>query len=62
MYLLRDQTLLFARGAVMEEEDRIRLETESAYNKVMSYPKGAMKAREVWKKRVKKMKFSTAGY
>ena len=45
MYLLRDQTLLFARGAVMEEEDRIRLETESAYNKVMSYPKGAMKAR-----------------
>ena len=29
----------------MEEEDSIRLETESAYNKVMSYPKGAMKAR-----------------
>ena len=45
MYLLSDQTLLFARGALMEEENRIRLETGKAFNKVMSYPKGAMKAR-----------------
>lgn len=41
MYLLQDQTLLFAEGAVMEDDNGLRLETDKVRNTVMSYPKGA---------------------
>lgn len=41
MYLLKDQTLLFAKGAVMETEDGIRLETKMAVNRICSYPKNS---------------------
>ena len=39
MYLLKDQTLLFAHGAIMETEDGIRLESRMAANRMYSYPK-----------------------
>lgn len=39
MYLLEDRTLLFAKGAVMETKDGIRLETRMAENKIYTYPK-----------------------
>ena len=41
MYLLSDGTLLFTEGAVMEDSDGLRLETTSADNRILTYPKGA---------------------
>lgn len=42
MYLLEDRTLLFAKGAVMETKDGIRLETRMAENKIYTYPKNCI--------------------
>lgn len=39
MYLLSDGTLLFAEGAIMEDENGIRLETAAADNRILTYPK-----------------------
>ena len=39
IYLLEDQTLLFAKGAVMESREGIRLETRMEDNRIYSYPK-----------------------
>lgn len=40
MYLLKDGTLLFTEAAVMEEEQGIRLESMSAEQEVLTWPKG----------------------
>lgn len=40
MYLLSDGTLLFAEGAVMEDENGIRLESVTSENRILSFPKG----------------------
>lgn len=44
MYLLADQTLLFAKGAVMEDKSGVRFETRAAENTFYSYPQGVFKA------------------
>lgn len=42
MYLLQNETLIFSQGAVLEDERGIRLESVSAKNRVLTYPKGAV--------------------
>lgn len=41
MYLLSNGTLIFSEGAIMQDENGIRLETTSAENRVLTYPQGA---------------------
>ncbi len=43
MYVLSDGTLLFADGAVMEDENGVRLETTDACAKVITYPENRYK-------------------
>lgn len=42
MYLLSNDTLLFARGAIMEDADGIRLETSSSENQLFTWPKNCV--------------------
>ena len=44
MYLLKDQTLLFTKGTVMETEDDLRIETKDSWNQIITYPKKAFQA------------------
>lgn len=41
MYILKNQTLLFAKGGIMEDEGGIRFETTQACNTIFTYPKDA---------------------
>lgn len=41
MYLLSDQTIVFANGAIMEDEEGVRLESRETSQKIFAYPKGS---------------------
>lgn len=50
MYQLQDQTLLFGKGAVMEEETGIRYETVNSTDTILTFPKNVFCADENRKK------------
>lgn len=60
MYILKDQTLLFFDGAIIEDQEGIRMETQKAYNEILTYPINAFQpANNLQKKETENSIFDT---